>query len=200
MRKLVLGTLFGFLVAATAALAYDVTFPTRLKVQAHALVDELGHVLLGSTPARIEVTNWPSGGGSSVTGVRDSNSALLGTISRTYAPGGAIEIARNVGGVLVEMVATHFTLAGNAPAAQLYYESTDCTGPAYINPGGSFYPTTVREGDSLLYASAPPSPVDVNSNKQTGAQSCIVFSYAQAELSPTATLDLTQFPAPYYVE
>ena len=63
MRKLVLGVLVGFLAAASAAFAFDVTFPSRLRVQAHALVDELGNVLLGSTPAKIEVTNLPSCGG-----------------------------------------------------------------------------------------------------------------------------------------
>ena len=53
MRKLVLGTLFGFLVAATAALALDVSFPTRSKAQARVIVDELGNVLFGAMPAKV---------------------------------------------------------------------------------------------------------------------------------------------------
>lgn len=63
MRKLVLGTLFGFLVAATAALALDVSFPTRSKAQARVIVDELGNVLFGAMPAKVEVTNLPPSSG-----------------------------------------------------------------------------------------------------------------------------------------
>ena len=57
MRKLVVGVLFGFLAAATAAWALEVTFPTRSKAQARVVVDELGNVLFGAMPAKVEVTN-----------------------------------------------------------------------------------------------------------------------------------------------
>jgi len=63
MRKLVVGVLFGFLAAATAAWALEVTFPTRSKAQARVIVDELGNVLFGAMPAKVEVTNLPSGCG-----------------------------------------------------------------------------------------------------------------------------------------
>lgn len=200
MCKLVLGVLIGFLVAASAALAYDVTFPSRLRVQAHALVDEIGNVLLGSTPAKIEVTNWPSGGGT-VTGVRDSNGALVGTIGRAYTLGGPAPIVRDIGGVLIEMSAGHFALDGNSGGLTFYFESNDCTGPAYLPPTSGFYPQSVRVGTTLRYASAPPSPVNVNSNKNTNTgSSCIVSPEGQIPMSLVASLDLTQFPPPYYLE
>lgn len=205
MRKLVLGVLVGFLVAASVALAYDVTFPSRLKVQAHALVDELGNVLLGSTAAKIEVTNWPSGGGGTVTGVRDSNGALVGTISREYTLGGPPWIVRNVGGVLVEMSASHFLLDGSVPpqGTPLYFSSNDCSGPAYVNPGntGAFYPGTFRVGSTLFFASAPPADVDINSYRNPpSGPNCTAFAYGQLPMSPAGTLDLAQFPAPYFLE
>lgn len=60
MRKLVLGVLIGFFVAASAAFALDVSFPPRSKAQARIIVDELGNILFGAMPAKVEVTNWPA--------------------------------------------------------------------------------------------------------------------------------------------
>lgn len=205
MRKLVLGVLIGFLVAASAAFAFDVTFPSRLRVQAHALVDELGNVLLGSTPAKIEVTNWPTGGAGTVTGVRDSNGALVGTIGRAYTLGAPAMLVRDVGGILVELSATHLALDGNTNNTTGYFASNDCTGPAFFVAGnGNFYPISVRIGSDLLYASAPPTLVNAESNRSIGANfpnaACIDSATEPLALSPVATLDLAQFPAPYFLE
>lgn len=60
-RRIVVGgfALVGTLV--TAAWAIDVTFPLRAKARVTVLVNELGQVLFGDTPGRVEVTNFPAG-------------------------------------------------------------------------------------------------------------------------------------------
>jgi hypothetical protein len=45
--------------AATVG-AFTVNFPHRLRVGAAVIVDELGNVLFGSTPGKVEVTNFPA--------------------------------------------------------------------------------------------------------------------------------------------
>ena len=175
-------------------------------MQAHALVDELGNVLLGATSAKIEVTNWPSGGSPTVTGGRDSNGALVGTISREYQLGSDALIVRDIGGgILVELSATHLTLAGTTSGTTLYFTSNDCTGPSYMPlPSGSFYPTSVRLGPNLYYASAVPALVSAESSMSFGENfqgaTCVDSETAALSLSTVATLDLTQFPPPYYLE
>jgi hypothetical protein len=226
MRKLVLGTLVGFLVAATAAFAYDVTFPSRLRVQAQALVDELGNVLLGSTPAKIEVTNMPdcSGAPAAMASLKDSRGTMVGTTPQprrgfVVSPAPSATIVRDVGGILVEMIATHFSLDGNTEAGSdfpFYYSSNDCSGPTLIagrrqlidpapqvagnsNPGHrGFYPPSVRVGTTLFYACAPPDDVDVNSYKSSipGA-ACTPYAYGFQQMSPVCTLGLEQFSAPF---
>jgi hypothetical protein len=239
MRNLVIGTLFGFLVAASVAFAYDVTFPSRLRVQAQALVDEVGNILLGSTPAKIEVTNMPdcSGAPAAIARLKDSNGTTVGTISShagtimVPAPGAApsgtdsftlaigatpsATIVRDVGGILVEMIATHFSLDGNTEPgtdSPFYFSSNDCSGTvSYVpspwlvgnsNPGSrSFYPASVRVGTTLFYACAPPDDVDVNSYKSSSpGAACTTYAYGVQQVSPVCTLDLEQFSPPYQIE
>jgi hypothetical protein len=138
--------------------------------------------------------------------VFDTNGAApSGTDSFTLAIGAtpSATIVRDVGGILVEMRAGHFNLDGNAGGATFYFESSDCTGVAHLPSGGSggFYPTSVRVGSDLLYASAPPVPITSNSNKNTNpGSSCIVGVEGPTPMSPVASLDLAQFPAPYFLE
>src|SRR5439155_171080 len=49
---------------ATGVGALTGTSPTRTSVNLMAVVDELGNVLFGARPGRVEVTNFPSSGGS----------------------------------------------------------------------------------------------------------------------------------------
>ena len=51
-------------VTATGVGALTGTSPTRTSVNLVAVVDELGNVLFGTKPGRVEVTNFPSSGGS----------------------------------------------------------------------------------------------------------------------------------------
>jgi hypothetical protein len=59
MRRLaVLVTVIGLL--ASAAAAVTVTLPLKTRAKATVVVDELGQVLFGSAPGKVEVTNMPS--------------------------------------------------------------------------------------------------------------------------------------------
>ena len=51
-------------VTATGVGALTGTSPTRTSVNLVAVVDELGNVLFGTKPGRVEVTNFPPSGGS----------------------------------------------------------------------------------------------------------------------------------------
>lgn len=61
MRRLLPGILIGLALGSTAAwtLAIPVTFPSRAKAKLVGIVDEVGNVLFGSTPGKVEVTNFP---------------------------------------------------------------------------------------------------------------------------------------------
>ena len=202
MRKLVLGVLIGFLVAATAALAYDVTFPSRLKVQAHALVDELGNVLLGTTPAKIEVTNMPDCSGSAPAQVlMDANGTTVGTVVSDAPIGGPVTVLREIAGIGVTMVATQYDLSrtdgGNS---NWYYESNNCSGAPYFVRGGAFYGTTFVLGSTLYYAAGPPTARNINSYRSPDDPSCTVQAYPNTPTQPISTLDLAQFVPPFRVE
>ena len=62
-RWIVLG-IGGLVATATGVGALTGTSPTRTIVNLVAVVDELGNVLFGSKPGRVEVTNFPSQPGS----------------------------------------------------------------------------------------------------------------------------------------
>jgi len=61
MRRLILGTAIGFLTASTLALALEVRLPPRTTPKSGLLVDELGNVLFGSMPARVQVVDQNAG-------------------------------------------------------------------------------------------------------------------------------------------
>jgi hypothetical protein len=61
VRGAVLGLIAGILTATVAwTLVVPVTFPTKGRARITAVVDELGNVLFGSTPGKVEVTNFPT--------------------------------------------------------------------------------------------------------------------------------------------
>lgn len=61
MRRLLPGILIGLALGSTAAwtLAIPVTFPARAKAKLVGIVDEVGNVLFGTTPGKVEVMNFP---------------------------------------------------------------------------------------------------------------------------------------------
>lgn len=202
MRNLVLGTLFGFLVAASVAFAYDVTFPARLKVQAHALVDELGNVLLGARPAKIEVTNMPDCSGAPAAQVlKDANGTTVGTIL-SGAPGASeVTVLRQIGGIGVTMVATQYDLSRtNGGNSNWYYESNNCSGSPYFVRGGDFYGTTFVVGSTLYYTGGPATARDLNSFRAPDDPSCTVRNNPSTLTHPIASLDLSQFVPPFSVQ
>jgi hypothetical protein len=63
--RLALLTFVAILGAVTSALALQVKLPKTLTAKATVVADELGNVLFGTIPGKVEVTNFPSGQGSS---------------------------------------------------------------------------------------------------------------------------------------
>ena len=60
-RIIVILIAIGAVLSATAfALTVQVTFPARTKAKIGAVVDEMGNVLFGATPGKVEVTNFPA--------------------------------------------------------------------------------------------------------------------------------------------
>jgi hypothetical protein len=60
MKRFLAGVLVGVMMAATSAVAYEVVFPNRLKPKAQAIVDEIGAIVFGTVPGRVEISNWPA--------------------------------------------------------------------------------------------------------------------------------------------
>jgi hypothetical protein len=201
MPKLVVGAVFGFLVAATAAWALEVKIPPRITAKANLVVDELGNVLFGATPAKIEVTNFPPSAGGGHPTLKDANGMVVGVVlSDSIA--NPVHVLRNVGGVDVEIVARQFLLDGTENG-ELYFESNDCTGPPYmVVTTGTFYAGTHRGGTALYYATEPATPRDVHSDRTATdpTAACNVRTYLGLQTHPVATLDLAQFVPPFHVE
>lgn len=80
----------------------------------------------------------------------------------------------------------------------IYYESTDCTGPAYV--WGGTFATTVNHGNGLwkVYLAGSPRTVNYNSYRQ-GLGDCLSFQSGAQPLAPvTAEVDLsTEYAPPY---
>jgi len=202
MRKLVVGVLFGFLAAATAAWALEVTFPTRSKAQARVIVDELGGVVFGAMPAKVEVTNFPAApqGGSSV--LKDANGTIVGVLLSVGPLAGVVSIIRSVGGLGVLINATQFDLRAAIENPNFYYESNNCSGTPYMSRGSSFYSQSLLVGSTLYYVSGPATPRDIGSFRDSlnPPEECNVQTYLDWPTHPLATLDLAQFVPPFHVE
>ena len=62
MRSIAISLFAAACVLSTAvwALNLPVTFPTKARVKVVGAVDEMGNLLFGSTPGKVEVTNFPA--------------------------------------------------------------------------------------------------------------------------------------------
>jgi len=160
MRKLVVGVLFGFLAAATAAWALEVTFPTRSKAQARVIVDELGNVLFGAMPAKVEVsvllkagattepwsTSVDAGTGAAavpVTTVPSDRMLVITDLDGAYGCNDYCELRDGSGSVRFQWL--------NWPVPQRTYGSGVVFGPGEeviwagrVLPGGTGTPSVVR--------------------------------------------------------
>ncbi|HZT07781.1 MAG TPA: hypothetical protein VFC51_12175 [Chloroflexota bacterium] len=197
MRRIVLGMTIGLLTAATLAWALEVRLPTRTTAKATVVVDEIGAVLFGSTPAKVEVTNCQSGTPTMV--VKDVNGVVMGTPSRPVTAGSQIYVVRTVGGVGVEMVVDHLGVNGTSGPPSLYYESSNCTGTPYANlySGGFYAGTYLQPGGLLVYASGAQEVHDINSYRSNPTAGCTTYAYGPQPLFPFASFDISQFTPPY---
>jgi hypothetical protein len=199
MRRFILGTTVGFLAASTLAWAFTVQFPNVLRVQGRAIVDEAGNVLGGTTPLKVSLTEAPEPPVTSQV-VLDDIGAIVGTVSRPVTGNDPVFITREVGPVTAEFVATHLSLVGNS-GGSLYYESPGCTGQAFANLTGGFFPVSYASATTLYYAAGPQEPVNIQSRHsigQSGPGSCS-SEIVSTMLHPVGILDLTQFVPPFAV-
>jgi hypothetical protein len=212
MRKLVLGVLIGFLTAATAALALDVSFPTRSKAQARVIVNEVGALLFGAIPGKVEVTNFPStsSGGAEVV-VKDANGAVVGTASPIRpigGEGGRVFVVRNVGGTQVELQVSGRGVIGGDASFQ--YDQPNCAGQAYfgeqLQNGAKptdlrFYPPVSGDGSlpaSTIYfpdMSAPAIPVLIQSSGWLVPDASACGSANTVFIAPHTCCVTASFPA-----
>jgi len=229
MRKLVVGVLFGFLAAATAAWALEVTFPTRSKAQARVIVDELGNVLFGAMPAKVEVTNLPASAGQGRLVVKDANGNVVGEVSPIeHDQPNKIFVVRDVGGVQVEFAVSQKGVIGGG--GSLSYTQANCAGQqvfeaaVYGNyPHHNFYPPVVGDGSvpatTILFpdvVAAPisaviqssgsmvPGPSDCGSSNTTFIPPhtcCSNASFPATQLVvPVASLDVSQMAPPLRID
>lgn len=205
MKRTVLGVVIGFLAAATLAWALEVKLPTRTTARATVVVDELGSILFGSTPAKVEVTNCQTGTPAMV--VKDANGVVIGTPSRPVTQGSSVYVVRDIGGLPVEMIVDQFHIASTGSQTYLEYESPDCSGTPYLQDsgvsggGGAFYPGSYAGGSApLVYATGSFQSRTIHSYERTDQMTCNPNYPPDGTVlvvSPSATLDLSQFTPPY---
>src|SRR5262245_21886047 len=140
--------------------------------------------------------------------VKDANGVAVGTvISEAQSPDSTLPfgfwIVRGIGGLEALMfLPNEFSIEGAcafSPCDALWYESLDCSGPAFITqPSDNFYPNSVRVGTALIYPNGPGVRPNLRSFSDLGQ--CTVGGFpADADVFPTASLDLSQFVPPFQV-
>jgi hypothetical protein len=205
LRNLVVGFSLGIVSTATLAWALEVKIPPRITAKANVVVDEVGTALFGATPGKVQVVNLPSSTEVASGVIKDANGTIVGNVSRPFSPGDSIFIARSVGNVGFELVASQFSVqAPGTGSINFYYEAADCMGTPYSpGGGGGFYPAVVPGPAGLVYyLSGPPTPRDINSYRLASDPSahCTVNLYPQLYVYPVAPFDTTQFAPPFHFE
>ena len=205
MRRTIFGMVIGFLTAATLAWALEVRLPTRTTAKATLVVNEMGSVLFGSIPARVEVTNFPTEAPALV--VKDANGVVIGTPSRPVTPGSPIHVVRQVDSVNVEMVIRESAINGTSSGwGTRYYESAGCAGAPYLAEaygGGGFYQGTGLGDDvgmPIVYVTGPSEQRTIRSRRSNCPcePDCVNYTYPTSySVFPFSTFDQEQFTPPY---
>jgi hypothetical protein len=210
------------IVAIATAWAFTITLPAKMRAKAELVVDEVGTVLFGSTPGKVEVTNLPSISSSGQRVVKDATGALIGRVNREDQDG-SLFVVRDVGGVQVEIGVTQygFVSPGNVT---LLYESADCTGNEWFPsplPQAGFFPAALVFGQKLVFQAGPLVQTLIiyrsfavvrdasTCQSQNGtvldvgppAVCCISWTSSPTEVfGPAGTLDLAAFVKPLRID
>src|SRR5262245_41682554 len=131
MRRFFFGILIGFLAAAVAAwAAVQIELPKRAS-RVMLVLDDLGEVVFGSKPAKVEITNLgEASGGQTSYVVVDANGTLVGDVvppgSHPFATQAGVYVAREQNGVQYVVNVKPFGIGRDHEA--LFFEASGCTG------------------------------------------------------------------------
>jgi hypothetical protein len=116
------------LASVTVVRALTVTFPNRAAARVVAVVDELGHVLFGSTPGKVEVTNFPPS-------ATDAQEVELfdGTVTACSALYTTTIATNGFGHVTLHGASGTVVPSGHVSVSCLF-GSTNWAGAAYLDP------------------------------------------------------------------
>ena len=143
MGRFIFGTLAGFLIAAvTAWAAVQVQLPKKTN-HVMLVLDEVGEVVFGAKPAKVEVTNLGEISGPANYVIVDANGTLVGQVfppGTQPSDGGEFVVSRETNGLQYLMAASSYGLDTVGAAHSLYYAQAGCVGPPLIKaPDPTFF-------------------------------------------------------------
>lgn len=153
------------------------------------------------TAGKEAALNWnqagPSGAGS--VNLRDSNNQILGSIidNGNFSQGAILVYNSNINKLVNVEYNSSTNQADFGTSVGAVFQSTDCTGQAYVNPPKTTETTLLLRWGvggnwtyGILDGNETPQSITVNSNLSGDGQ-CSTYSY------PATVVPLTVVPAPY---